>query len=75
MEVHTQCDVSRAAYRMTGRCLEVLRENAAAWTAQYSARRPEIGKDIQDMLNCGTLEYDAYRDGYLCYQLLTFDKA
>ncbi len=73
-ELHTSCDVSRAAYRMTGRCLEILRERAAEWTAAHSARRPEIGKDIADMLNCGTLEYDAWRAGYLSYQLLTFDK-
>lgn len=74
LQLRTQCDVSRAAYRMTGRCLEVLRENAGRWVAQHSARRPEIGKDIDDMLNCGSLEYDAYQQGYLSYQLLTFDR-
>lgn len=73
LQLRTQCDVSRAAYRMTGRCLEVLRENAGRWVAQYTARRPEIGKDIDDMLNAGSLEYEAYQQGYLSYQLLTFD--
>jgi len=56
------------------RCLEVLREHAGEWTAAYSAQRPSIGKDIADMLQCGTLEYDAWKQGYLSYQLLAFDK-
>lgn len=73
-ELHTQCDVSRAAYRMTGRCLEVLAQRRDEWIRQFSARRPEIQRDIDDMLNCGTLEYDAWRQGYLSYQLLTFDR-
>jgi SAM-dependent methyltransferase len=74
LERHSACDVSRAAYRMTGRCLEVLRERADELVAAHGARRPEIRKDIDDMLACGTLEYDAYRDGHLSYQLLCFDK-
>jgi hypothetical protein len=41
---------------------------------QCSARWPEIQRDIDDMLNCGTLEHDAWRQGYLSYQLLTFDR-
>jgi len=73
-ERHTQCDVSRGAYRMTGRCLEVLRARRDELIAAHSARRPEIQKDVDDMLQCGTLEYDAYRQGYLSYQLLAFDK-
>jgi SAM-dependent methyltransferase len=72
--IHTQCNVSRAAYRMTGRCLEVLRERADALVAEHQAMRPEIRKDIDDMLQCGTLEHDAYVQGYLSYQLMTFDK-
>lgn len=73
-ELRTQVDVSRAAYRMTGRCLEVLRERRDAWIAAHAARRPSIAKDIDDMLNCGTLEWDAFRQGYLSYQLLAFDR-
>ncbi|MFO1077878.1 MAG: class I SAM-dependent methyltransferase, partial [Planctomycetota bacterium] len=74
LELHTQCNVSRAAYRMTGRCLEVLRQRADELVAAHSAARPGIAQDVADMLNCGTLEYDAYKQGYLSYQLLTFDR-
>lgn len=73
-ELRTKTDVSRAAYRMTGRCLEVLRANRDAWIAAHQQRCPSIQKDIDDMLNCGTLEWDAYQDGYLSYQLLAFDR-
>jgi SAM-dependent methyltransferase len=75
LELRSQCDISRAAYRMTGRCLEVLRERRAAMIAAHGARRPEIARDIDDMLACGSLEYDAWRAGYLGYQVLCFDKA
>ena len=73
-ELRTKCDVSRAAYRMTGRCLEVLRENKDQWIADYSAKIPSIEKDINDMLNCGTIEWDAYVDGHLSYELMAFER-
>ena len=74
LERYCQCDISRAAYRMTSSCLAELRRRRAELIAAHSQRRPEIGKDIDDMLSCGTLEYDAYRAGHLSYQILTFDR-
>jgi cyclopropane fatty-acyl-phospholipid synthase-like methyltransferase len=73
-ELRSSVDVSRAAYRMTGRCLEVLRARQHEWIAAHGARCATIRQDIHDMLNCGTLEYDAYVQGYLGYHLLAFDR-
>lgn len=73
-ELRTKCDVSRAAYRMTGRCLEVLRENKDQWITEHAAKIPSIEKDIDDMLNCGTLEWDAYVGGHLSYELMAFER-
>jgi SAM-dependent methyltransferase len=73
-ELRTKCDVSRAAYRMTGRCLEVLRENKDKWIAEHAAKIPSIEKDVNDMLNCGTLEWDAYVGGHLSYELMAFER-
>jgi len=73
-EMRTRCDVSRAAYRMTGRCLEVLRERKDEWITMHEAQVPSIRQDIDDMLNCGTLEWDAYIDGHLTYELMAFER-
>ena len=59
---------------MTGRCLEVLKENKDRWIAEYEARVPSIRQDIDDMLNCGTLEWDAYVAGHLTYELMAFER-
>jgi hypothetical protein len=66
--------VSRAAYRMTGRCLEVLREHKDEWIAAHEGKVASIRQDIDDMLNCGTLEWDAYVDGHLSYELMAFER-
>jgi len=73
-ELRTKCTVSRAAYRMTSRCLEILKENKDRWIEQHEARAPTIRKDIDDMLNCGTLEWDAFVAGHLSYELMAFEK-
>ena len=31
-------------------------------------------KDINDMLTCGTLEWDAFVDGHLSYELMSFER-
>jgi SAM-dependent methyltransferase len=74
LELRTKCDVSRAAYRMTGRCLEVLREHKDEWIAAHEGKVASIRQDIDDMLNCGTLEWDAYVDGHLSYELMAFER-
>ena len=72
--VRTQCDVSRAAYAMTRRCLDVLRQRRDRFVAEHAAKKPEIARDIDDMLQCGNLEFEAFEQGYLSYQLLAFDR-
>lgn len=72
--LRTMCDVSRAALVTTSRMLEELKAKAAEFVATYSARRPEIEKDIDDMLYWGGQELGAFEGGLLSYKLVVLDR-
>jgi SAM-dependent methyltransferase len=72
--LRTQCDVTRAASCMTRSLLGALDRRGPGLIAAHAAKKPEIERDVADMLRCGRLELSAFDGGELSYQLLVFDR-